>query len=60
MLGKFVRLALRSPNIDYNRCYCMASAAAGQNKAFGLDRGLPFPVSDLAEAQTHRLRLLQG
>ncbi len=52
LLGKFVRLALRSPNIDYNGRYCMASAAAGQNKAFGLDRGLPFPVSDLAEAQT--------
>jgi assimilatory nitrate reductase catalytic subunit len=51
LLGKFVRLVLRSPNIDYNGRYCMASAAAGQNKAFGLDRGLPFPVSDIAETQ---------
>ena len=33
-----------SPNIDYNGRYCMASAAAGQNRAFGIDRGLPFPV----------------
>ena len=52
LLGKFVRVALRSPNIDYNGRYCMASAAAGQNRAFGVDRGLPFPVSDLAETKT--------
>lgn len=51
LLGKFVRLVLRSPNIDYNGRYCMASAAAGQNRAFGIDRGLPFPVSDIAETQ---------
>ena len=29
----------------------MASAAAGQNRAFGIDRGLPFPVSDIAETE---------
>jgi assimilatory nitrate reductase catalytic subunit len=52
LLGKFVRLVLGSPNIDYNGRYCMASAAAGQNRAFGIDRGLPFPVPDIAEAQT--------
>ena len=52
LLGKFVRVALRSPNIDYNGRYCMASAAAGQNRAFGVDRGLPFPVSDIAETKT--------
>ena len=52
LLGKFVRVALRSPNIDYNGRYCMASAAAGQNRAFGIDRGLPFPVSDIAQAQS--------
>jgi assimilatory nitrate reductase catalytic subunit len=50
LLGKFVRVALRSPNIDYNGRYCMASAAAGQNRAFGVDRGMPFPVEDIAEA----------
>lgn len=49
LLGKFVRLVLGSPNIDYNGRYCMASAAAGQNRAFGIDRGLPFPVADIAE-----------
>ena len=52
VLGKFVRVALRSPNIDYNGRYCMASAAAGQNLAFGIDRGLPFPISDLGETDT--------
>ena len=50
LLGKFVRLALRSPNLDYNGRYCMASAAAGQTRAFGVDRGLPFPVADIAGA----------
>ena len=39
-------------NIDYNGRYCMASAAAGQNRAFGIDRGLPFPVSDIARTKT--------
>ena len=29
----------------------MASAAAGQNKAFGIDRGLPFPVADIARTK---------
>jgi assimilatory nitrate reductase catalytic subunit len=52
LLGKFARLALRTPHIDYNGRYCMSSAAAGQNRAFGLDRGLPFPVSDIAETKT--------
>lgn len=49
-LGKFARVALSTPNIDYNGRYCMSSAAAAQNRALGLDRGLPFPVSDLATA----------
>ncbi len=52
LLGKFTRVVLKSANIDYNGRYCMASAAAGQNRAFGIDRGLPFPVSDIAETGT--------
>jgi len=52
LLGKFARVALKSSNIDYNGRYCMSSAAAGQNRAFGIDRGLPFPVSDIAETRT--------
>ncbi len=52
LLGKFMRVAVGSANIDYNGRYCMSSAAAGQNKAFGIDRGLPFPVSDIARSET--------
>jgi assimilatory nitrate reductase catalytic subunit len=49
-LGKFARVALRTANIDYNGRFCMSSAAAAQNRAFGLDRGLPVPITDIAEA----------
>jgi assimilatory nitrate reductase catalytic subunit len=50
-LGKFARTVLRTPNIDYNGRFCMASAAAGMNRSFGVDRGLPFPLSDVGGAQ---------
>jgi assimilatory nitrate reductase catalytic subunit len=49
-LGKFARLALGTSRIDYNGRFCMSSAAAAGNRAFGLDRGLPFPVDDLDDA----------
>ncbi|CAM5723644.1 molybdopterin oxidoreductase family protein [Streptomyces fumanus] len=49
-LGKFARLALGTSQIDYNGRFCMASAAAAQIAAFGVDRGLPFPVTDLGGA----------
>ncbi|EMY35384.1 assimilatory nitrate reductase (NADH) subunit alpha apoprotein, partial [Arthrobacter crystallopoietes BAB-32] len=49
-LGKFARLALRTSRIDYNGRFCMSSAAAAGNRAFGLDRGLPFPLEDLDKA----------
>jgi assimilatory nitrate reductase catalytic subunit len=51
-LGKFVRVALRSSAIDYNGRFCMSSAATASNRSFGVDRGLPFPVADIAEART--------
>lgn len=47
MLGKFVRVVLGSKNIDYNGRFCMASAAVAGQRAFGIDRGLPFPLADL-------------
>ena len=50
-LGKFVLIGLQSASIDYNGRFCMSSAAAAQNRAFGLDRGFPFPLSDIAEAE---------
>ena len=52
LLGKFARVALRTSQIDYNGRFCMSSAAAAVTKAFGLDRGLPFPLADIAHAQT--------
>ncbi|MEU6262616.1 molybdopterin oxidoreductase family protein [Saccharopolyspora shandongensis] len=50
LLGKFARLALGTSQIDYNGRFCMSSAAAAGNAAFGVDRGLPFPVTDLGGA----------
>ncbi|WP_040480423.1 molybdopterin oxidoreductase family protein [Longispora albida] len=52
MLGKFARVALRTSTIDYNGRFCMSSAAAAGIRAFGIDRGLPFPLTDLATAGT--------
>jgi assimilatory nitrate reductase catalytic subunit len=51
LLGKFARVALGTANIDYNGRFCMSSAATAQNRAFGIDRGLPFPVADIAGAE---------
>ncbi|TWP49325.1 molybdopterin oxidoreductase family protein [Lentzea tibetensis] len=50
LLGKFARVALKTSQIDYNGRFCMSSAAAAGNKAFGLDRGMPFPLADLRNA----------
>ncbi|MER5930713.1 molybdopterin oxidoreductase family protein [Streptomyces sp. NPDC002054] len=46
-LGKFARVALGTSQIDYNGRFCMSSAAAAHQRAFGLDRGLPFPLEDI-------------
>jgi assimilatory nitrate reductase catalytic subunit len=51
-LGKFVRVALRSSSIDYNGRFCMSSAATAANRSLGIDRGLPFPLADVAHAAT--------
>lgn len=46
-VGKFARVALRTSQVDYSGRFCMSSAAGGANRAFGLDRGLPFPLEDV-------------
>lgn len=51
-LGKFARVVLRTRHIDYNGRFCMSSAAAAGMRAFGVDRGLPFPLADLGTADT--------
>lgn len=38
LMGKFAHMCLRTANIDYNGRLCMVSAAAGNKKAFGIDR----------------------
>ncbi|WNZ11610.1 molybdopterin-dependent oxidoreductase [Streptomyces sp. 11x1] len=73
LLGKFARIVLGTSQIDYNGRFCMSSAAAAGTKAFGLDRGLPFPLEDiprtgcvvlvgsnLAETMPPALRYLTG
>lgn len=50
LLGKFARVALGTRYIDYNGRFCMSSAAAASNKAFGIDRGLNMPLSNITEA----------
>ncbi|CAN5459963.1 molybdopterin oxidoreductase family protein [soil metagenome] len=50
LLGKFARVALRTSQIDYNGRWCMSSAASAGNQAFGIDRGLPFPLADIEHA----------
>lgn len=47
-LGKFARVVLGTSQIDYNGRFCMSSAAAAGTRAFGVDRGLPFPLEDVA------------
>src|SRR5262245_18812514 len=50
LLGKFARVCLKTKHIDYNGRLCMVSAAAGNKKAFGIDRaGNPMNDIPLAE-----------
>jgi assimilatory nitrate reductase catalytic subunit len=51
MLGKFARVVLRTKSIDYNGRFCMASAAVANQRVFGIDRGLPFPLEDIPGAE---------
>lgn len=50
LMGKFARVCLRTPYIDYNGRLCMVSAAAGNKKAFGIDRAAN-PWSDILNAE---------
>ncbi|MGI8625919.1 MAG: molybdopterin oxidoreductase family protein [Geodermatophilaceae bacterium] len=46
--GKFARATLGTAMIDYNGRFCMSSAANAATRTFGIDRGLPFPLADIA------------
>jgi assimilatory nitrate reductase catalytic subunit len=50
LLGKFARVCLKTRYIDYNGRLCMVSAAAGNKKAFGIDRS-GNPMSDIPMAE---------
>ncbi len=50
LMGKFARVALKTPFIDYNGRLCMVSAGAGNKKAFGVDRAAN-PWSDILGAE---------
>jgi assimilatory nitrate reductase catalytic subunit len=50
LLGKFARVCLRTPYIDYNGRLCMVSAGAANKKAFGIDRTTN-PWSDMVGAE---------
>ncbi len=51
LLGKFARVALGTSQIDYNGRFCMSSGAAAVHRAFGIDRGLPFPLEDISRSE---------
>ena len=46
LLGKFARVCLKTPFIDYNGRLCMVSAGAANKKALGIDRNAN-PWSDI-------------
>lgn len=50
LMGKFARIGLGTKYIDYNGRLCMVSAAAANNKAFGIDRAAN-PWSDIPHAE---------
>ena len=50
LMGKFARVCLKTPNIDYNGRLCMVSAGAANKKAFGVDRAAN-PWSDIIGAE---------
>ena len=57
LLGKFARVALQTPFIDYNGRFCMSAAASAGVKTFGVDRGL---TNTLAEIPSTDCIILAG
>lgn len=57
LLGKFARVALKTPYIDYNGRLCMSAAATAANQTFGVDRGL---TNALSEVPHTRVIILAG
>ena len=51
LLGKFARIGLGTRYIDYNGRYCMSASATAANLAFGIDRGLTMPLSEIPHSR---------
>lgn len=50
LVGKFARLALKTPHVDYNGRFCMVAAGTAHKRAFGADRMMtPFAELDNAD-----------
>lgn len=50
LMGKFARLSLKTPFIDYNGRLCMVSAGAANMRAFGIDRSAN-PWTDITKSE---------
>ena len=50
LVGKFARMCLKTPFVDYNGRLCMVSAAAANKKAFGVDRAAN-PWADIPKSE---------
>ncbi len=50
LVGKFARVALGTPHVDYNGRLCMVSAAAAAKRMLGIDRAAN-PWSDIPKAE---------
>jgi|GEM_PF-57346 len=49
LIGKFARLALGTPHIDYNGRFCMVAAGTAYKRAFGADRMMT-PLAEIENA----------
>jgi len=49
LIGKFARLALQTPHVDYNGRFCMVAAGTAHKRAFGADRMMT-PLAELDNA----------
>ncbi len=50
LMGKFARVCLKTPYIDYNGRLCMVSAGVANKKAFGIDR-ITNPWADMVGSE---------
>ena len=59
LMGKFARVCLKTPYIDYNGRLCMVSAGAANKKAFGIDRTTS-PWADTVTRSTNPMSVIES